>query len=84
MTKIQDGVWLSIPVPAILLDGKDSIVGMNPAAESYLNSSARQSVGLSAFDAFATDAPMSEHAARVRREQAPLFMNNISVVAGDN
>ena len=84
MTEIQDGLWMSIPVPAILLDGKDRIVGMNPAAESYLNSSARQSVGLSAFDAFATDAPMSEHAARVRREQAPLFMNNMNVITGDN
>ncbi len=84
MTKIQDGVWLSIPVPAILLDGKDRIVGMNPAAESYLNSSTRQSAGLSAFDAFATDASMSEHAARVRREQAPIFMNNMNVVTGDN
>ncbi|MXX88212.1 MAG: PAS domain-containing sensor histidine kinase [Boseongicola sp. SB0677_bin_26] len=84
MTKIQDGLWMSIPVPAILLDGNDRIVGMNPAAESYLNSSARQSAGLSAFDALATDAPMSEHAARVRREQAPLFMNNMNVVTGGN
>ena len=75
---------MSIPVPAVLLDGKDRIVGMNPAAESYLNSSARQSVGLPAFDAFATDAPMSEHAARVRREQAALFMNNMNVITGDN
>ncbi len=84
MTEIQDGFWLSVPVPAILLDEKDRIVGMNPAAESYLNSSVRQSVGLPAFDAFATDAPMTEHAARVRREQAPLFMNNLNVITGDN
>ncbi len=84
MTEIEDGFWLSIPVPAILLDEKDRIVGMNPAAESYLNTSSRQSVGLRAFDAIVTDAPMSEHAARVRREQAPFFMNNMNVVTGES
>ncbi len=83
MTGVRDRFWLSIPVPAVLLDEKDRIAGMNPAAESHLNASARHAVGLPAFDAFATDAPMAEHAARVRREQAPLFMNNMDVAAGD-
>ncbi len=83
MNGFRDSFWLSLPVPAILLDEEDRIAGMNPAAESHLNSSARQAVGASAFDAFVTDASMSEHAARVRREQAPLFMNNMNVVTGE-
>ena len=68
MTGLQDSFWVSLPVPAILLDEESRIVEINPAAESFLNASARQAMGMSAFDVLGRDVPIHEHAARVRRE----------------
>ncbi|WP_283647318.1 PAS domain-containing protein, partial [Marinovum algicola] len=37
----DNAVWSSLPVPAILIDDGDRIVDVNPAAEGFLNSSAK-------------------------------------------
>jgi len=43
---IEDtSLWASLPVPALLLDQDDLIVESNPAAESFLNLSAKSLVG---------------------------------------
>ena len=36
-----DAIWASLPMPALLIDEKDRIVAANPAAETFLNTSAK-------------------------------------------
>ncbi len=79
MTRFQDVLWQSLPVPAIMFDAKDRIIEINPAAEGFLNASKRHVVGTSVFDTFVIDAQVDEQAKRVREEGAPLFMNNVDV-----
>ena len=76
-------IWSSLPVPAFLIDESDLIGAANPAAEIFLNSSARALLGVPVLDRLAIDAPMEEALARVRANQADLFINDVDVGTGD-
>ena len=82
MNTFQENLWLSLPVPAFLIDPGDALAEVNPAGESFLNVSARALKGVPAFDAIAIDAPVDEQMLRVRRDQASMFMNGIDVSGG--
>ncbi len=82
MTDFSHSLWLSLPVPAFLIDDFDRIADVNPAGESFLNTSARQVRGTPVFDTLAIDAPIDERAKRVRQEEASLFINNVDVGTG--
>jgi len=84
MNAFQENLWLSLPIPAFLIDPGDVMVEANPAAESFLNLSARQMRGAPIFDMLAIDAALDEQFKRVRSEQASLFMNNVDVSAGNH
>ena len=60
MTAFSNDLWLwqSLPMPAFLIDGEDRIEEINPAAESFMNSSAKSVKGTPAFDTLAIDAPV--------------------------
>lgn len=76
-------LWLSLPMPALLIDGADRIEEINPAAESFLNSSAKSVKGRPAFDILAIDAPVDSALQRVRQDQAPLVINGVDVSTGN-
>ncbi len=82
MSLAPDTLWQSLPTPAVMIDGDDRIVAVNPAAEGFLTASMRQVAGAPVFDTFAIDAPVDEQAARVRAEQSPVFLNNVDVGSG--
>jgi len=84
MTGFQDVLWQSLPVPAVMFDGADRIVEINPAAEGFLNASRRSIAGSSVFETFIIDSQVDEQAKRVRDEGAPLFMNNVDVGTTQN
>lgn len=75
--------WGSLPIPGLLVDGADRIFEANPAAEDFLNQSVTALRGQPLFDRVAIDAPLEEAFARVRRNQAPLTLNNIEVGTGE-
>jgi two-component system, NtrC family, nitrogen regulation sensor histidine kinase GlnL len=83
MNTFHENLWLSLPVPAFLLDPGDMIAEVNPAAESFLNASARQVRGTPVFDTLAIDAPLDDQFRRVRTDQSSLFMNNVDVGTGN-
>ncbi len=83
MNTFQENLWLSLPVPAFLLDPGDIIVEVNPASESFLNTSARSLRGQPVFDVLAIDAPLDDAFQRVRKDQASLFMNTVDVGGGN-
>ncbi|MEL6517139.1 MAG: ATP-binding protein [Pseudomonadota bacterium] len=78
-----EAVWASLPVPALLLDPGDMIAEVNPAAETFLNASARALRGSPVFDKLMIDAPLDEAFQRVRKDQSSLFINNVDVGSGE-
>ncbi len=78
-----EAIWASMPVPAFLLDPGDVISEVNPAAELFLNASARSLRGAPVYDKLMIDAPLDDAFQRVRRDQSSLSINNVDVSSGN-
>ncbi len=78
----EAAIWASLPVPGFVIGPDNAIVSLNPAAESFLNESARQMQGTPFLDRLAIDAPLEEAFARVRTNLSPIFVNSVDVTAG--
>ncbi len=76
-------IWASLPLPALLVDLAGKILEANPAAEIFLNASAKNLRGQPALDRLHIDAPMEEAFARARANQSPLFINDVDVTSGE-
>lgn len=76
-------LWSSLPIPGLVLDAEDRIADMNPAAEGFLNASARATAGQPVWDRLAIDAPLEESFRRAREQGTPLFVNDVDVGTGD-
>jgi two-component system nitrogen regulation sensor histidine kinase GlnL len=76
-------LWASMPVPALLLDANDNIIDSNPAAEAFLNLSAKSLMGKPLWDKVMIDAPLEAPFARARDDRAPLFVNDVDVGSGE-
>ncbi len=83
-TAFGDAIWVSLPVPAFLLDPGDVISEVNPAAEQFLNTSARGLRGAPVFDKLMIDAPLDDAFRRVRADQSSLSMSNVDVSSGQS
>ncbi len=80
---LPDTLWASLPVPAILIDAEDRATEVNPAAESFLNLSAKSLKGQLVYDRLAIDAPLEQVFARVRRDLSALVINDVDVGTGE-
>ena len=78
-----DALWPSLPVPALMIDDGDKIAEVNSSSELFLNASARSLTGVPVFDKLAIDAPLEEAFSRVRRDNSPMFINNVDVSGGN-
>ncbi len=78
-----EAIWASLPSPALLLDPGDMISEANPAAELFLNASARSLQGAPFFDRMMIDAPLDDALRRVRSDQASLSINDVDVGTGE-
>lgn len=76
-------IWASLPFPTLLIDQGATILEVNPAAETFLNTSQKALRGQPVFDRLAIDAPMDEALARVRANQSPLNINDVDVTSGE-
>ncbi|TNF18151.1 MAG: PAS domain-containing protein [Rhodobacteraceae bacterium] len=76
-------VWSSLPVPAVMIDAEDRILDVNPAAEGFLNSSAKALAGEPIWDRLAVDAPLEDSLDRARQQGTPLFVNDVDVGTGE-
>ncbi|NHB77443.1 two-component system sensor histidine kinase NtrB [Rhodobacter calidifons] len=76
-------IWASLPFPTLLIDQGGTILEVNPAAETFLNTSQKALRGQPVFDRLAIDAPMDEALARVRANQSPLNINDVDVTSGE-
>ena len=80
---VDTALWSSLPVPALLLDGNDNVVLSNPAAESFLNMSAKALVGQRLWEKVMIDAPLEAPFARARENRTSLFVNDVDVGSGE-
>ncbi len=76
-------IWASLPLPTLLIDARSRIRQANPAAEIFLNASARALADQPVFDRLAIDAPVEEALARVRANHAALNINDVDVTTGE-
>ncbi|WP_296425863.1 ATP-binding protein [Yoonia sp.] len=80
---IDTALWSSLPVPALLLDCDDLIVSSNPAAETFLNLSAKTLTGQRLWEKVMIDAPLEAPFARARKNRTSLFVNDVDVGSGE-
>jgi two-component system nitrogen regulation sensor histidine kinase GlnL len=78
----NDALWSTLPVPAVLIGPDDRIREVNSAGEAFLNASTKSLVGAAILDRLRIDANIEGTFARVRRDQGPMFLNNVDVGAG--
>lgn len=76
-------IWNSLPTPALLIDGEDKVDEVNPAAELFLNLSAKSLRGQTIGERLAISAPLEEIFSRVRKNRASLFVNDVEVTTGE-
>lgn len=76
-------IWASLPFPTLLIDETARILEANPAAETFLNASAKGLRGQPAFDRLSIDAPMEDALSRARANQSPLAINDVDVTTGE-
>ena len=78
----ESHLWSSLPVPALLLAADDTIVQSNPAAQSFLNMSARALDGASLWETVMIYAPLEAAYVRARSDRTSLFINDVDVGSG--
>jgi two-component system nitrogen regulation sensor histidine kinase GlnL len=83
MTNRTQALWVSLPIPAIIVAGGNRIADLNPAAENFMNGSLRSFLDAPLWDKLMIDAPLEEAFERVRTNLSPLFINDVDVGTGD-
>ncbi|MEM9582090.1 MAG: ATP-binding protein [Pseudomonadota bacterium] len=78
-----DTLWTSLPLPALVIAPDNAIHDANTAMETFLNLSARSMIGTPVWDKLHVDAPLEDAVMRIRRDDAPLFVNNVDVGSGE-
>lgn len=82
MNEFSARIWTALPVPAFIIDPGDLIAEVNPAAEDFLNMSARGLRGQALLDALAIDAPLEDALVRVRNRENSLSISDADVGTG--
>jgi len=75
-------LWTSLPIPTILIAPDDTILDINPAAEGFLNASAKSVAGSPVWDTIAVDFPLEPSFGRAREGGTALFVNDVDVGSG--
>lgn len=75
----HDTLWNALPSPAFLIDDTDRISAANPAAEGFMNTSAKSLIGVPCEARIKLTPPLAPSFARVRHNQSSLFINDVDV-----
>jgi len=78
----SDRLWASLPVPAFLVDPGNLLAEVNPAAEGFLNTSARGLRGQPVLDVVAVSADLEDAFQRVRAREGSLSISDVDVGTG--
>ena len=78
-----ESIWASLPMPALLIDRADRIIAANPAAETFLNASAKALTGHSLTEKLRVDVALTESCIRARFNQADVNINDVQITMFD-
>lgn len=78
-----NAIWASLPMPALLIGPEDTILDSNPAAENFLNLSAKTLLGSPVWDRIAVNVSIEDAYARARRDETPLYINDVETGGGE-
>lgn len=76
---VSEDLWASLPVPSFILGETDLVLMCNPAAEAFLNTSARSLMGHRFWELLSVDESIRKAFARARENGTPLFVNDVDV-----
>ena len=76
-------IWSSLPFPVLVVDENDAIENINPAAESILNTSARQMAGRAVADCLFIDEDARKGLRRARVGRQAVSMDDVGVRVGE-
>ena len=76
-------LWTSLPMPVIVIDGEDRMIEINPAAEAFLNLSAKALRGHSILERLAISAPLEDVFERVRMSRSDLYIAEVDITTGE-
>ncbi len=82
MSTFSDSLWAALPVPAFLIDPGNQVSEVNPAAEGFLNISARGLRGQLLLDTLDIDVPLEDALERVRAREGSLSISDADVSSG--
>ena len=74
-------VWMSIPLPSVVLNSDDIVVEVNPPGEGFLNASSKSLKNKSIWDLIEIDASLEESYNKVKKFNSPLFITDVKVGA---
>ena len=74
-------VWMSIPLPSILLNEDDIVVEVNPPGEGFLNASSKSLKNRSIWELINIGASLEESYKKVKKFNSPLFVTDVKVGA---
>lgn len=73
----QDAIWTALPVPALLTDGADRVIAINPAAENFLNVPITALQGRDAGACLGLRSDLGASLGRVRATRAGLLHRDV-------
>ncbi|ABD55154.1 two-component system sensor histidine kinase NtrB [Jannaschia sp. CCS1] len=82
MSTLTNALWVSLPIPALILDAEDRIRDLNPVAETFLNASQKSLDGAVMWDRIHMSTPLKDSVARVRNSASSLHVNAVDVGSG--
>ena len=74
-------VWLSIPLPSIVLNEDDIVVEVNPPGEGFLNASSKSLKNRSIWELINIGASLEKSYKKVKKFNSPLFVTDVKVGA---
>ena len=74
-------VWMSIPLPSIVLNEDDIVVEVNPPGEGFLNASSKSLKNKSIWELINIGASLEESYKKVKKFNSPLFVTDVKVGA---
>ena len=76
---MTDSIFASLPMPALLIGPDDRITEANPAAETFLNASAKMLIGHRLVEKLFVDFDLAQSLGRARTNQADVNINEVQV-----
>ena len=74
-------VWMSIPLPSIILNEDDIVVEVNPPGEGFLNASNKALKNSSIWKILKIEASLEDSYRKVKKFNSPLFITDVKVGA---